>query len=41
MDDQAIHELLRDVDTIAVLGLSPKTERPSHRVAKQITSIFI
>ncbi len=36
MDDQAIHELMRDVHTIAVLGLSPKTERPSRRVAKRL-----
>jgi len=36
MDDQAIYGLMRDVHKIAVLGLSPKTERPSHRVAKRL-----
>lgn len=36
MDDQAITELLYDVRTIAVVGLSPKLNRPSHRVAKHL-----
>lgn len=31
--DQAIKDLLTRVHTIAVVGLSPKRERPSHRVA--------
>ncbi|MFK7795002.1 MAG: CoA-binding protein [Gammaproteobacteria bacterium] len=36
MDDQAITELLEEVNTIAVIGLSPKQDRPSHRVAKYL-----
>lgn len=36
MNDQAIVELLQDVNTIAVVGLSPKQDRPSHRVAKHL-----
>ena len=36
MDDQAIVELLQNVNTIAVIGLSPKQDRPSHRVAKHL-----
>ena len=36
MDDQAITKLLCTVHTIAVIGLSPKLNRPSHRVAKHL-----
>jgi predicted CoA-binding protein len=36
MNDQAVIELLQDVNTIAVIGLSPKQNRPSHRVAKHL-----
>jgi len=34
----ALRELLRDVRTIAVVGLSPKTDRPSHGVARYLQS---
>lgn len=33
MDDQRIREILTSVQTIAVVGWSPKPDRPSHRVA--------
>ncbi|PLL10998.1 CoA-binding protein [Tabrizicola sp. TH137] len=33
MTDEDIRHLLREVRTIAVVGWSPKPERPSHRVA--------
>jgi predicted CoA-binding protein len=36
MNDQAIVELLQGVNVIAVIGLSPKQNRPSHRVAKYL-----
>ena len=36
MNDQAIVELLQNVNTIAVIGLSPKQDRPSHRVAQYL-----
>ena len=36
MNDQAVIKLLEDVNTIAVIGLSPKQSRPSHRVAKHL-----
>ena len=36
MNDQTIVELLQNVNTIAVIGLSPKQTRPSHRVAKHL-----
>ena len=36
MDDQLIAELLQNVNTIAVIGLSPKKHRASHRVAKYL-----
>ncbi len=36
MNDQAIAELLKGVKTIAIIGLSPKKNRPSHRVAKHL-----
>jgi len=32
MRDQAIVELLKGVSTIAVIGLSPKQDRPSHHI---------
>lgn len=32
-DEQAIRKLLQSVKTIAVVGLSPKPDRPSHGVA--------
>lgn len=34
--DEEIRELLRRVSTIAVVGLSPRTNRPSHGVAAQM-----
>src|SRR5512134_49957 len=34
--DEEIRELLRRVRTIAVVGLSPRTNRPSHGVAAQM-----
>ena len=34
--DEAVIELLENVKTIAVVGLSPKENRPSHRVAKYL-----
>jgi hypothetical protein len=34
--DEEIRELLRRVRTIAVIGLSPRTNRPSHGVAAQM-----
>mgnify|MGYP001820386767 CR=1 FL=1 len=39
MNDQAIVELLQNVNTIAVVGLSPKQSRPSHRVAKHLLEL--
>ena len=39
MNDQAIVELLQNVNTIAVVGLSPKQSRPSHRVAKHLQEL--
>ena len=33
-DDDALRTLLKTVKTIAVVGLSPQPERPSHRVAR-------
>jgi predicted CoA-binding protein len=36
MTDEAIIELLENVHTVAVVGLSPKPDRPSHRVAKYL-----
>ncbi|MBX5464070.1 MAG: CoA-binding protein [Clostridia bacterium] len=35
-DDGAIRELLREARTVAVVGLSPKPERPSHGVARYL-----
>ena len=37
-DDSAIIALLKNVKTIAVVGLSPKTNRPSYRVARNLQS---
>ncbi len=39
MNDQAVVELLENVNTIAVVGLSPKQHRPSHRVAKHLQEL--
>jgi len=36
MTPDALRALLRDVRTIAVVGLSPKPERPSHGVARYL-----
>jgi predicted CoA-binding protein len=36
MNDQATIKLLKDINIIAVVGLSPKLNRPSHRVAKHL-----
>jgi predicted CoA-binding protein len=36
MTDDALRALLREVRTIAVVGLSPKTDRPSHGVARYL-----
>ena len=35
-NQQEIKEIFKEVKTIAVLGLSPKTEKASHRVAKYL-----
>jgi len=34
--DASLIELFERVKTIAVMGLSPKADRPSHRVAKHM-----
>jgi uncharacterized protein len=36
MTNDALRALLRDVRTIAVVGLSPKPDRPSHGVARYL-----
>jgi hypothetical protein len=36
MTGDALRALLRDVRTIAVVGLSPRTDRPSHGVARYL-----
>jgi uncharacterized protein len=36
MDDDELHALLRRARTIAVVGLSPKPNRPSHSVARYL-----
>jgi len=36
MTNDALRALLRDVHTIAVVGLSPKPDRPSHGVARYL-----
>lgn len=38
MNDRDIVELLENVNTIAVIGLSPKPDRPSHRVSEHLQS---
>lgn len=35
-DPERLREILTHAHTIAVVGLSPKAERPSHRVAKRL-----
>ena len=39
MTREALRALLRDARTIAVVGLSPKTERPSHGVARYLQRV--
>ena len=36
MDDRVVGALLREARTIAVVGLSPKVDRPSHAVAEYL-----
>jgi len=36
IDDSALREILGSVKTIAVVGWSPKPDRPSHRVAEYL-----
>lgn len=36
--NEEIHDLLARTRTIAVVGLSPRTERPSHRIARSLQS---
>lgn len=36
MDESTIQEILRNSKVIAVVGLSPKSDRPSHRVASYL-----
>ncbi|MEM7303897.1 MAG: CoA-binding protein [Pseudomonadota bacterium] len=36
LNDQQIRELLEQTNTIAVVGLSPKPERPSHYIARYL-----
>lgn len=38
MADKDIKRILKDYKTIAVVGLSPKEDRPSHNVAKYLKS---
>ena len=38
MTDDALRQLLREARTIAVVGLSPRPERPSHGVARYLKS---
>lgn len=38
-EDEALRELLREARTIAVVGLSPKRERPSHDVALYLQAV--
>ena len=38
-NQQEIKEIFKEVKTIAVLGLSPKTEKASHRVAKYLQAV--
>jgi predicted CoA-binding protein len=37
-DNEEIRELLARTRTIAVVGLSPRPERPSHRIARRLQS---
>ncbi len=37
--DPEIHDLLQTSRTVAVVGLSPRTHRPSHGVAKYLQSV--
>jgi predicted CoA-binding protein len=37
--DETIFEILKKVKNIAVVGLSPKENRPSHRVAAYLKSV--
>lgn len=36
--DKQLTQILQDVKTIAIIGLSPKPNRPSHSVAKRLQS---
>lgn len=36
MDATALRQILRDCHTIAVVGLSPRVDRPSHEVARYL-----
>lgn len=36
LDDRRLEDLVRDARRIAVVGLSPRPERPSHRVARYL-----
>lgn len=36
MEDSAVLEILRTARTVAVVGLSPRPDRPSHRVASYL-----
>jgi predicted CoA-binding protein len=38
MKDEEINEILRNAKTIAVIGISPKEDRPSHIVASYLKS---
>ncbi len=37
MDDKALGALLKEIRTIAVVGLTPNPERPAHRVAAYLS----
>ena len=37
--DPEIHDLLHATRTVAVVGLSPRSHRPSHRVARYLQSV--
>ena len=39
VDDEKIFEILKTVKNIAVVGLSPKENRPSHRVSAYLKSV--
>jgi len=38
MNDQALEEILKNCKTVAIVGISPKNDRPSHRVAAFLQS---